>query len=111
LHLQSRTFKNIPDSASFIEHLNGRSLNPGFYVFPDMPTGPDRDDPAKMAEASKRFETGPTGLLLFARTGMDPMLEMLGKELVSNVVAALLAAWVVSLMGADIGFFQRWAAV
>jgi hypothetical protein len=111
LHLQSRTLLNIPDSTSFIENLKERSLKPGFYIYPDMPTGPDRNDPAKMSEASKRFETGPTGLLLVARGGNDPMLEMLGKEFVTNLLSALLAAWIVALAGADIGFGRRWLAV
>jgi hypothetical protein len=111
LQLQSRSFANIPDSQAFMDDVNARSLKPGFYIFPDMPTGADRDDPARMAKESERFKTGPAGLLLVARTGMEGMLEMLGKELATNFLAALLAAWIVSLMGVDIGFGRRWLAV
>src|SRR6478735_6654333 len=78
-HLQSRTFANIPEGASFIEYLEGRSLKPGFYIFPDMPTGPDLNDPNKMAEASERFKNGTSGLLLVAPKGMNEIGEMLGK--------------------------------
>jgi len=109
--LQSRTLLNIPDSSSFTENLKERALKPGFYIYPDMPTGQDRYDTEKMAEASKRFESGPTGLLLVARGGNDPMLEMLGKEFVTNLLSALLAAWIVGLAGADVGFGRRWLAV
>ena len=111
LHLQSRTLANIPDSPSFLEHLQSRGLKPGFYIFPDMPSAAEQNDPAKMAEAKQRFETGPAGLLLVARQGMPSMGEMLGKEFATNFLAALLAAWVVSLAGADIGFGRRWFAV
>jgi hypothetical protein len=109
--LQSRTLLNIPESASFIQNLKERSLQPGFYIYPDMPTGQDRYDAEKMAEASKRFEAGPTGLLLVARGGNDPMLEMLGKEFVTNLLSAVLAAWIIGLAGADVGFGRRWLAV
>ncbi len=111
LHLQSRTLANIPDSPSFLEYLQGRALKPGFYIYPDMPSASEQNDPAKMAEATKRFETGPAGLLLVARTGMPSMGEMLGKEFATNFLAAVLAAWVVSLAGIDIGFGRRWLAV
>jgi len=111
LNLQSRTFANIPDSQTFIEHLRGRGLKAGFYIFPDMPKGADQNDPAKMAEATDRFKTGPAGLLLIAGTGIPSMGEMLAKEFASNVLAALLAAGVVSLAGPDIGFGRRWGAV
>ncbi|HEY2414324.1 MAG TPA: hypothetical protein VGI40_18915, partial [Pirellulaceae bacterium] len=109
--LQSRTLLNIPDSVGFIENLKERALKPGFYIYPDMPTGQDRYDPEEMAEASKRFEMAPTGLLLVARGGNDPMLEMLAKEFVTNFLSALLAAWVVALVAADVGFGRRWLAV
>src|SRR5438094_4081801 len=99
LHLQSRTLANIPDSPSLIEHLQTRGLKPGFYIFPDMPSTAEQNDPAKMAEASERFKTGPAGLLLIARSGMPSMGEMLGKEFDSNFLAALLAAWIVWLAG------------
>src|SRR3954462_7919619 len=111
LHLQSRTLANISDSPSFIEHVQSRGLKPGFYIFPDMPSSEEQNDAAKMAEASKRFESGPAGLLLIASTGIPSMGEMLGKEFATNVLAALLAAWIVSLAGADIGFGRRWLAV
>jgi len=39
------------------------------------------------------------------------MAENLGKELASNVIAAFMAAWVISLAGPDVGFGRRWLAV
>jgi hypothetical protein len=111
LQLQSRTLLNIPESGSFIEQMKERALKPGFYIYPDMPVGKDRYDSDKMEESKKRFESGPTGLLLVNHGGVDPLLEMLGKEFVTNFLSALLAAWVISLAGADVGFGRRWLAV
>jgi len=110
--LLDRTFHNIPDSGTFIEHLKTRGLKHGFYVFPDMPTSAEHSDGAKMAELNERYKAGPAGMLLIAPTGQDMMtLETLGKELATNVIAALLAAWVVSLAGSDVGLGRRWLVV
>jgi hypothetical protein len=110
LNLQSRTLINIPDDAGFIGHLKSHDLTHGLYVFPDMPRGADRT-PESMREASKRFAAGPHGFLLIAHGGEPSMPEMLLKEFVSNVIAALIAAWIVSLMAIEIGFVRRWFAV
>src|SRR5262245_22564330 len=107
-----RAIWNIPDSASFIEHLKTRDLKPGLYLFPDMPIGADQKDQAKMDEANERYKAGPSGLLLVMPSGHDMMtLQMLGMEFVTDVISALLAAWIVSLIGADVGFGRRWLAV
>jgi hypothetical protein len=111
MHLQSRTFGNIPDDSGFIEHLKTHKLTHGLYFYPDMPTGAAQNDSAKMAEASERFKTGPTGFLLIAHDGEARMGEMLGKEFASNLIAAMIAAWIVSLLAADVGFLRRWLAV
>jgi len=109
--LLDRTFRNVPDSASFIDYLKTRDLKHGFYVFPDMPTAAEHSDEAKMKELNERYKVGPAGMLLIAPTGQDMMgPETLGKELATNVIAALLASWVISLCGADIGFVRRWIA-
>jgi hypothetical protein len=110
--LQGRTLSNVPEGATFIEHLKTRGLETGFYVFPDMPTAADHKDPAKMSAANERYKAGPAGMLLIAPTGQDMMnTETLGKELASNVIAALLASWIISLVGPGIGFGRRWLAV
>jgi len=112
LGLQGRTLRNVPESESFAEHVKSKNLKPGFYVFPDMPTGADGNDPKKYSEANERYKAGPAGMLLIVPTGQDMMTgETLGKELATNVIAALLASWVVSLMAVEVGFVRRWLAV
>ncbi len=110
--LQGRTLSNVPDGATFTEHLKTHGLKDGLYVFPDMPMAEEQKDSAKMSAANERYKAGPAGMLLIAPTGQDMMnAETLGKEFGSNVLAALLVSWIVSLAGADIGFIRRWLAV
>jgi hypothetical protein len=112
LGLQGRTLSNVPDGQSFVEHLKTRSLKPGLYVFPDMPTGADGKDPQKYSESNERYKAGPAGMLLVAPTGEDMMgAKQLGLELATDIIAAFMASWIVSLMAADIGVCRRWLAV
>jgi len=111
LHLQDRTFLKIPDSSTFSEHLTSRDLAHGLYVFPDMPTAADQSDPAKMEAFNERYGAGPSGMLLIVHKGRISMGENLGKEFFSNVIAALLASWIISLMAVEVGFIRRWLAV
>jgi hypothetical protein len=112
LGLQGRAMKNIPDGETFVDQLKARALKPGMYWFPDMPMGVDQNNKAKMNEANERYKAGPAGLLLVVPPGNDMMTgETLAKEFATNVSSALLAGWVVSLMGIDIGFGRRWLAV
>ena len=112
LGLQTRTFKNIPESSTFIEHLKERGLEHGLYGFPDMPTAEEQEDAQKMAALNEQYKAGPSGMLIIAHPGQDMMgAETLAKEFVSNVVAALLAAWIVSLFSPEIGFDRRCGAV
>jgi hypothetical protein len=77
-----------------------------------MPQGADERDPVKMSEANERYKTGPAGLLLVMPPGHDLMTaDMLFMEWFSNTLAALAAAWVISLMGADVGYDRRCGAV
>jgi hypothetical protein len=112
LGLQGRTLHNLPDSASFIDQVKGRDLKPGLYMFPDMPTGESGKDPEKYKAANEAYKKGPAGMLLIVPTGQDMMSgETLAKEFATNTVAALIVAWIVSLMSADVGFVRRWLAV
>lgn len=109
--LLDRTFRNIPDSTTFSDDLKSRDLPHGMYRFPDMPQPADRSDPAKMDEFMKRYAAGPSGMLHIAHQGPMLMGEMIGKELITNIFAAFMAAWIVSLFGPEVGFGRRWLAV
>ena len=110
-HFQERTFLKIPESTTFSDNLTARDLKHGLYVFPDMPTAADQSDSEKMAAVNERYGNGPSGMLLIVHKGPVLMGENLGKEFFSNVIAALLASWIVSLIAAEVGFARRWFAV
>jgi len=109
-HLLDRTFKNTPELDSYSEQLKTRNLDHGFYVFPGMPTAEEQKDEAKMAAWNDRYAAGPSGMLLLVHRGPLLMGELMGKEFASNVIAALLASWIISLAGSDVGFIRRWLA-
>lgn len=110
-HFQERTFLKIPESSKFSDNLTARDLKHGLYVFPDMPTAADQSDPEKMAAINERYGAGPSGMLLIVHKGPVLMGENLGKEFFSNVIAALMASWVVSLIAVEVSFVHRWLAV
>jgi hypothetical protein len=91
--------------------LKSRNLKHGLYVFPNMPTAAEQADAAKMAEFSKRYAEGPSGLLIVAHQGPLLMGELIGKEFVTNLLSAFIAAWIVSLFGPEVGFARRWFAI
>jgi hypothetical protein len=112
LGLQGRTLLNIPESSAFTDYLKERGWKHGLYVFPDMPSAADQKDAEKMKELNERYKAGPSGMLLIVHPGEDMMnMETLGKEFVSNLIAAFIAAWIVSLMAVEVGFARRWQAV
>jgi hypothetical protein len=78
------------------------------YPFPQMPKD---KTPAETERFSKEWKTGPSGFLIVAPPGDMNMGKMLGGEFISNVIASLIAAWIVSLIAADKTFLWRWKAV
>lgn len=113
LGLQGRTIENLPDETTFVEQVQGHKLRHGIYGFPGHPTSTDAQEREReFVEVQKRFKAGPAGFLLIAPTGEEMMSSAtLGLEFATNTIAALLAAWIVSLMAADVGFAKRWLAV
>src|SRR6478752_3907645 len=110
-HFQERTFLKIPESSTFSDNLTARDLKHGLYVFPNMPTAAERSDSEKTVAFNERYSHGPSGMLLIVHKGPVLMGENLGKEFFSNVIAALMASWIVSLIATDVGFARRWFAV
>lgn len=78
---------------------------PGFYFFPGGDKE-DMSDPAKAEAWTAKYKAGPRGILIYHPTGDDPMgAGMMLKELSTNILAALAAAFVIaSLVG---GFANR----
>jgi hypothetical protein len=113
LGLQGRTMSNLADEASLVATIKVSGVKPGLYMFPGLPSKAQQPDQAKaMTELNERYKAGPAGLLLIAPTGEDMMgAKTLGLEWATDTIAALLVAWIVSLMASDVGFVRRWIAV
>jgi hypothetical protein len=104
----ARTFLDIKKDSEFRESVKGHELLPGMYAFPQMPKD---TSPAEMDRFAKEWKPGPGGFLIVAPPGDMNMGKMLGLEFLSNVIAALIAAWIVSLISADKPFLWRWKVV
>jgi hypothetical protein len=72
----------------------------GVYLFPAMPkTG--QGDAALQAAASdawtRKYQAGPTGMVIYDPAGSSPMMPLqMVIGLITNVLAAMLAAWLLS---------------
>ena len=85
--------RNLPHEDAVLPALRANVPEPGFYMFPGM------DAEAKTPEGQKaweqRYVAGPTGLLIYHPHGQQPMTaRMLGIELLTDILAVLVAAWV-----------------
>ena len=104
----SRTFSPIAKDDEFREQLKGHNLPPAMYAFPAMPK--DKSS-AEMDPFIKKWTEGPSGFLIVAPPGDMNMGTMIGLEFLTGTIAALIAAWIVSLISADKPFLWRWKVV
>jgi hypothetical protein len=93
--------QNLPDDEAFASLMRGSIPHSGFYFFPAMP----RDSKASKAEQdaamqvfAEKTQRGPTGILVVRTQGTNPMsMRYLGAELLSNLLAAIVAALLLSM--------------
>jgi len=103
-------FSQIPNEAPVLaamqDSIGGTS---GLYFYPWV----DPKDPKMMEKQAAAEKSGPHGLLLYHPAGQDldsDMAPMLVKEFVKQLIQALAAATVISLLAATT-YFTRWGAV
>lgn len=108
-----RTMRALPNEPQVLEFIKSRNLSRGIYSFPEVPQeAHDSSNEKIYNEINERYKAGPNGLLLIGPTGEDMMGgKQLGLELLTNFLAALIAAWIVSQMRSDVSFCHRWSAV
>jgi hypothetical protein len=116
LELESRSFRRLPDEAAMLEFVSGQKMAPGMYAFPEV-----AENYAKMSAPEQgleyerinaAFRNGPAGHLIVAPTGEDMMgWKQLGGELIANVLAALLAAFIVAHLSSLTSFARRWLII
>ena len=97
--------KSVPNEAAVTSALQTNIPEPGFYFLPGMENMHNATDEQQAAWTAK-YEKGPTAILVYHPTGETPMsAKQLGTEFLSNVLAALFVALIMSFSGA--GFIRR----
>jgi len=111
LKLEGRAFSQFDKDDEVRAFLKARDLKPGLYRFPSIDE--KATDMTKEGERwNAAYKEGPSGLLVLAPAGEDAMGQpQLVAEFVSNMLAALIAAWIVSNLGTDSSYLWRWATV
>lgn len=91
----------LPNEDATLEAIRATIPKSGIYLFPGISKAPT-DAETKAWEAKVR--QGPYGLLVVTREGFESMFaQQLGMEFVTVLLAALIAAYIVSLTNASYG--------
>jgi len=97
--------KAVPNEAAVTSTLESNIKEPGFYFLPGMENMHNASAEQQAAWTAK-YEKGPTAILVYHPTGETPMSpKQLGTEFVSNVLAALFVALILSFSSA--GYIGR----
>ena len=99
--------KAMPNEAQVTAAMKANINEPGLYFYPWLEDGHAATE-AEQAAWTERYRSGPNGILVYHPTGGDPMPpSMLLTEVGSNILACLLAAFIISLTG--LSFIGRMA--
>lgn len=102
-----RAFSRLPNEAAVMDVVKKDVPDAGIYGFPSYPEGSTMDDKAQV-ELNERYKKGPNGILLVGPTGQDMMgPRQLGLEALSNVLVALIAAWILWNLAPGNDYLQR----
>ena len=97
LSLGETGVKSMPNEGPVMTAMKSNIPEPGLYYYPGMEGGHAATE-AEQAAWTEKYKAGPNGILIYHPTGGDPMPPtMLLTELVSNILACILAAFVISL--------------
>ena len=94
--------KGLPNEEVTIKALSENIKEPGVYIFPgfEMMKGSKE----QQAEAMERFRRGPVGLMVYSPTGSETMSpRQLGIEALSDIICALIAAFILSKAVGSLG--------
>jgi hypothetical protein len=95
--------KQIPNEEAVLSAMKASIQEPGFYFFPGMDMS-RQPTPEEESAWNAKYLAGPTGVLVYHPTGSAPLSpKQLINELLSNIVAAILAAFVISHVAAGFG--------
>jgi hypothetical protein len=84
--------RTLPNEAAVLEGLRGSIPEAGLYLFPLM-GDPSKATAEEQAQWAEKYRTGPAGVLIYHPVGGEfNFSRLLGVELLTNVLAALIAA-------------------
>jgi hypothetical protein len=96
--------EQLKNEAAVVSNLQSNIAESGFYFAPGMDM--NHASEAEQAEWAKKYETGPTAIIIYNPHGENPMgPAKFGLELGSNILACLLASFAISLAAG--GFVTR----
>ncbi len=101
LGLGETGIKSLPNEDVILPVLNANITEPGFYFFPGLDPKASQE---QMDAWTEKHRTGPAGIMVYQPVGGEPMPA--GKfitELVSNNLAALVAAFLLSKAFGNLG--------
>jgi hypothetical protein len=115
LELEGRAFKRVQDEAAVRDLIGKQAPEAGIYSFPSchgLESLSGEEQKKEWDRLNEEYKQGPAGTLIVAPTGEDAMgPKQLGLEFLTNVAAALIAAWIVSRTAPGTGFITRWLIV
>lgn len=95
--------KTLPNEEPVLAAMRAGIPDKGLYIFPgvDMSRKPTDEE---MKAWTEKYVTGPTGILVYSPGGEQPMMpRQLSSELLTDILAGCIAAFVVSLTTAPFG--------
>jgi hypothetical protein len=88
--------KTLPNEAPVMAALKANITEPGLYFYPGIEGGHSANE-AEQAAFEAKFKSGPHGILIYHPIGTEVMPpSMMITELISNILAAILVALVIS---------------
>ena len=98
--------EQLPRETAVMESLSEKISEPGLYVFPGVPAGVKLSE-KQQADHEERYRKGPTGFLVYHPRGRASAgAEQMGIQVASDVLAAFLAAVLLSMM-TRVGYLRR----
>ena len=95
--------KSLPNEEPVLAAMRAGIPEKGLYIFPGMNMSHKPTD-EEMKAWTQKYVAGPTGILVYSPGGEQPMMpRQLSSELLTDVLAGCIAAWVVSLTAASFG--------
>jgi len=94
--------KSLPNEEAVLPVLSANISEPGFYFFPGLDMGAATKE--QMDAWTEKHRTGPAGIMVYQPIGGEPMPpSKLITELVTNILAALVAAFLLAKVVSSLG--------